>query len=354
MYVIEGLAGGDVGLLTKMHHAAIDGMAGIELAGVLLDTSPDPAPRDRRPDLVPELPPSTPLMLARGARGVLRVPTRTARWALHTARQLPTMGGLARMALPGGSRSRDPDGGLLSGPTLQAPATPFNAPVTPHRRVAWTILDLERIKAVKRVRGTTVNDVVMAITAGAVRRHLREVDALPDRPLQAMVPISVRSDGDSHGNRVTAMVGLVPTHIADPLGRLDWVAGQMRSAKEHDAVPADVLSDVSSMAPPLVAARAARVVTRLQWANRVRLPFNMVISNIPGPPVPLYVAGARLKHMIPVSAIHDGLGFNVTIISHESDVDVGLVADREVIDDLWHVAGLFEASAKELYDACGV
>ncbi len=115
-----------------------------------------------------------------------------------------------------------------------------------------------------------------------------------------------------------------------------------------------MLSDVSSMAPPVVAARAARVVTRLRWANRVRLPFNMVISNVPGPPVPLYVAGARLKHMIPISAIHDGLGFNVTIISHESDVDVGLVADREMIDDLWHVAGLFEAAAKELYDACGV
>ena len=353
-YVIEGLAGGDVGLLTKMHHAAIDGVAGIEIAGVVLDQSPNPPPRKRGPDLVPEPPPPTPLMLARGARGLVRMPARTARWALNSVKELPALGDLARMAVPMTQQRRDPDGGMVSGPTLQAPQTPFNKPVTSHRRVAWTVLDLDRDKAVKRARGTTVNDVIMAITAGAVRRHLLEVDALPDRPLQAMVPISVRAEGDSGGNRVTAMVGLVPTHVDDPLARLDWVSEQMRTAKEHDAVPADVLADVSSMAAPVVAARAARVVTRLRWANRLRLPFNMVISNVPGPPVPLYVAGARVKHMIPVSAIHDGVGFNVTIISHENDVDVGLVADREMIDDLWHVAALFEESAKELYDAVGV
>lgn len=115
------------------------------------------------------------------------------------------------------------------------------------------------------------------------------------------------------------MVGLVPTHLADPLERLDWVHDQLRTAKDHDAVPADVLADVSAVAAPVVFARAARV-----------------------------------KHMIPVSAIHDGLGFNITIISHESDIDVGLVADREMIDDLCHVAGLFEESAKELYEAAGV
>lgn len=354
MYVIEGLAGGDVGLLTKMHHAAIDGVAGVELAGVLLDPSPTPEPREHGPDLVPEPSPPMPLMLARGARGLVRFPRRAVRWARHSVQELPALGDLARMALPRPARQRETDGGMVAGPTLQAPQTPFNRPVTPHRRIAWTVFDLERIKAVKRARGTTVNDVIMAITAGAVRHHLIETGALPDRPLQAMIPISVRSPGEQGGNRVTTLVGLVPTHLADPLERLDWVSDQMRAAKEHDAVPADVLADVSSMAAPVVAARAARVVTRLRWANRVRLPFNMVISNIPGSRIPLYVAGARVKHMIPVSAIHDGIGFNVTIISHENDVDVGLVADREMIDDLWHVAGLFEESAKELYDATSV
>lgn len=354
MYVIEGLAGGDVGLLTKMHHAAIDGVAGIELAAVVLDASPEPTPREAGPALVPEPPPPASLMLARGVRGLVRFPARAVRGTIRGARQLPALGDLARMALPGTARRREADGGMVAGPSLQAPPTPFNAPVTAHRRVAWTVLDLERIKAVKRARDTTVNDVIMAITAGAVRRHLVETGALPDRPLQAMVPISVRAGGEQRGNRVTTMIGLVPTHLADPLRRLAWVADQMRTAKEHDAVPADVLADVSAVAAPVVAARAARVVTRLRWANRVRLPFNLVISNIPGPPVPLYVAGARVKHMIPVSAIHDGLGFNVTIISHEADVDVGLVADREMIDDLWHVADLFAAAAEELYEAAEV
>lgn len=350
-YVIEGLAGGDVGLLTKMHHAAIDGVAGIEIAGVVLDTSPDPGPRDVVEPLRPESPPSAPMMLARGARGVVRLPARTTRSVVRATRQLPQLGGLARMALP--SRRRTGDGGIVAGPRLQAPDTPFNTPVTPHRKVAWTVLDLDRIKTVKRRSGTTVNDVIMAITAGALRTHLAEQGALPDQPLQAMIPISVRAEGEQGGNRVTAMVGLVPTHLEDPLDRLTWVHEQMQSAKQHDAVPADVLADASAAAPPVVAARAARVATRLRWANRLRLPFNLVISNVPGPPVPLYVAGARVKHMIPVSAIHDGLAFNVTIISHETDVDVGLVADREVVGDLWHVAGLFEESAKQLYDAAG-
>lgn len=353
MYVIDGLAGGDVGLLTKMHHAAIDGVGGIELAGVLLDTRPD-AGLDALPELAPERAPSTIGMLARSVRGVTRIPARTARSVTDAVRQLPAIGGLAQLALPDPVRRRvRGDGGLVEGPRLQAPPTPFNTPVTPHRRVSWTVLPLSRVKAVKNARGTTLNDVVMAITAGAVRGHLLDVGGLPDRPLQAMVPISVRS-GENGGNRVTAMVGLVPTHLADPVERLDWVHGQMRAAKDNDAVPADVLMDVTSIAPPVLAARAARVAARLRWADTLRLPFNMIISNVPGPRVPLYVAGARMKHMIPVSAIHDGLAFNVTIISHEDDIDVGLVADREVVADLWHVAELFDKALDELASALGV
>ena len=353
MYVIDGLAGGDVGILTKMHHAAIDGVAGIELATVLLDTAPDGhLHREPAPALAGERQPGMPMMLARGARGVFRVPQRTARSLAASARQLPAVGNLASLALPSPLRRRvRGDGGLVDGPSLQAPPTPFNRPLTAHRRVAWTVLDLDRVKAVKNARGTTVNDVVMAITAGALRQHLLDVDALPTRPLQAMVPISVRSDDDDGGNRVTAMVGLVPTHLEDPLERLDWVHGQMRVAKDNDALPASMLMDVTAIAPPALAARAARVATRLRWADQLRLPFNLVVSNVPGPPVPLYVAGARMKHMIPVSAIHDGLGLNVTIISHEGDVDVGLVSDREQVDDLWAVAAMFDAALDELVDA---
>lgn len=356
MYVIEGLADGDVGLLTKMHHAAIDGVAGIELAAVVLDLEPDGhLTREVAPALRAERRPSTPAMLARGARGVVRVPQRSARWAVDGVRQLPAVGSLASLVLPDLLRSRGRgDGGVVAGPSLQAPPTPFNAPVTGSRRVAWTVLDLARVKAVKDARGTTVNDVVTAVTAGAVRAHLLEVGALPDRPLQAMVPISVRGGDDSGGNRVTAMIGLVPTHLDDPLERLDWTHEQLRVAKDHDALPAEMLMDATSVLPPALAARAAGVAARLRWADQLRLPFNMIISNVPGPPVPLYVAGARLKHMIPVSAVHDGLGFNVTVISHEGDLDVGLVADREQIADLWHVADLFTRELDLLAAAVGV
>lgn len=157
------------------------------------------------------------------------------------------------MALPALVRRRIGDGGLIEGPRLRAPATPFNGTISPHRRFAYGSLSLEAVKAVKRAHGATVNDVVMAVCTGALRRYLLDHDALPDAPLQAMVPISVRADdGRQHGNQVTAMVAVLPTHLPDPLAQLHAIHDRMEVAKTANAVPGDLLQDYSQFATPAI------------------------------------------------------------------------------------------------------
>jgi diacylglycerol O-acyltransferase len=346
LYVIEGLADGRVAIVTKMHHAAIDGVSGAEIAGAILDLEPDPGPRDLGPPLEPEHAPGGLEMLARGAVGLARQPRRVARTAVRTAKALPGLGGLATMLVPGVVRRRVSDGGIIGGaPTLQAPDTPLNGVVSPHRVWAYGDVSLDTIKAVKDARGATVNDVVMALATAALRRYLLDRDALPDRPLQAMVPISVRTPDQSGemGNRVTAMVATLPTHLADPFDRLATLSERMQVAKTANAVPADLLQDYTQFAAPAIAARAARVVARTRWADRFRLPFNVVISNVPGPRVPLYLAGALVEHYYPISAIADGIGVNITVQSYRDEMAIGVVTDRSLVPEAWDlVAGMQE------------
>ncbi len=348
VYFIENVRNGDVGVFTKMHHAAIDGVSGAEILTTLLDTSPDPQP----PVDVPQPAawatrhPSQLEMLARGALGVATRPAHAWRTLQHTVQAMPAIGRQVGMAL---SRI-SPGERALARPKIQAPPTPFNAPISPHRRVAFRSIPLDMVKAIKNARGTTVNDVVMAACAGALRSYLMERDALPDRPLQAMVPISVRTDDEqgTMGNRVTSMVALLPTDVDNPLDRLESSSAAMQVAKERNAIPADLLADYSQFATPGVGARAARAVARLRWADRFRTPVNVVISNIPGPAIPLYYAGAQLKNLYPISAIVDGIGLNITLQSYLGSMDFGLVACRRLVPDLWDLMDLIEAEFESL------
>jgi diacylglycerol O-acyltransferase len=357
LYVIEGLEGGDIAIVSKMHHAAIDGVSGAELLTALVDLEPVvPEPTD--PDRLHggERRPGQLEMLLRGGRGLARQPFRLARTAVRTARTLPALGGLAQLALPATVRRRVGDGGLLERPQLQAPRTPFNGPVTRHRRWAVTSVPLQRVKDVKNAAGATVNDVVMTMCARALRRYLIERDALPESPLQAMVPISVRTEDqrDAMGNQVTAMVSTLPTHLDDPREQLDYTSARMQVAKQSNAVPAGLLQDVTRFAAPALFARAARVAARTRWADRFRTPFNLVVSNVPGPPIPIYLAGARIARIYPISAVVDGIGLNITVQSLEDHVDVGLVSCRELVPDLWDLAEDIRAALDELAAAVGV
>ena len=335
MYIIEGLEGGFIAQLTKIHHSCIDGVAGAEILGVLLDIEPE-APATP-PPTTPwqwEREPSSREMFARGMLGAMTQP----RVGMRLARQsVPALGSIMRnfaISAPGVKKRDD----VLSRPSVQAPRTPFNGVITPHRRFAFGSLPVSSVKNVKNAMGATVNDVVMAMCAGALRRWLIEHDALPDGPLLAMVPVSVRDDSErgDGGNKISAMVAVLPTDEADPRRRLEAMQGEMSVAKsEHGALPASLLQDFAQFTPPSVLGTASRVAARARLMDRVNLPFNVVISNVPGPQFPLYTSGARMEGIYPISAIVDGVGLNMTMMSYNGNLDFGLVADRDMVPDIW-------------------
>jgi WS/DGAT/MGAT family acyltransferase len=303
-------------------------------------------------------------MLARGALGVPRQPLRALRSLPRTVPNVtdlpgatvvpgvPTVTrGLTRLRGLLGGRS---DPSLLEVSTARAPRTPFNGPVSPHRRFAFGSLSLESVKAIKNEAGVTVNDVVVTLCTTAVRQWLLERDALPGDPLVAMVPMSVRTEEErgAFGNRVSMMIVPIPTNEADALRRLERTHELLRSAKErHKALPADILTDATSFIPPAVQALASR--TTMDVLSRTRPPLNLVISNVPGPRNPLYLAGAQLQANFPVSVVVDGVGLNITVMSYRDHVDFGIVADREQVDDAWSLMEGTAAALAELESAIG-
>ena len=372
-YVIEGLAEDRFGILTKVHHATIDGASGAELLTLMLDARPqgdaiDPPDSDWRPERTP----SDAEVLARAAAGLVRKPGRAVLLTARTARELgratrnPVLVAAANQvrgtlrgplgALLNIGRERTPEGQAVGPlPSLAAPRTPFNATITPHRRFAFRSTSLDSVKGIKNALGATVNDVVMAVCAGGLRTWLEQHDALPDRPLSAMVPVSIRTGEETERwtNRVSAIFATLPTDEPDPVERVRKVHDSMVNAKDlFNAVPAAALTDFAEFPPPAVFARAMRLATRL--TGRFNSPVNLVISNVPGPRHPLYAAGARLRHYYPVSTIVDGQGLNVTVQSYLDTLDFGLVACRELVPDLWDMVDAMIDDLVTLGKATGV
>ncbi len=364
LYLIHGLEHGYVGMLTKIHHATIDGLSGAEIMGVLFDLEPGgaterPEPRGRRNGGKP----GDLEMLARGLVGLPRYPVRMLR-SLPTA--LPNLDETAFGTLPGADTVarfserlrrtlRGPrEGGELERSPYKPPRTSFNGRVSPHRRFVFGRLDLERVKAVKNAHGCTVNDVVVSICAGAVRRWLISHTELPADPLVAQIPVSVRSEQQqgTYGNRIMLMSAPLFTNVVDPVARLHETHDALASMKErHRAMPADLLQDANHFIPPAVFARAARATTGLAASRRGRPAWNLVISNVPGPQFPLYCAGAELKANYPVSVVTDGMGLNITVMSYCGKMDIGIVTDRDQIPDAWRLIGFLEDALGELEGA---
>jgi WS/DGAT/MGAT family acyltransferase len=247
---------------------------------------------------------------------------------------------------------RDPPPPL---PSLRAPRTPFNGKITAHRKFAFRSSELSRVKEIKNAVGATVNDVVMAVCAGALRTYLDGHGVLPAEPLVAMVPVSIRTGEEEERwtNRVSGLLATLPTDEPDPLLRIQKVHESMSSAKDmFSALPAESLTEFSEFPPPAVFARTMRMATRL--STRGAPPVNLVISNVPGPRQPLYSAGARLRHYYPVSTIVDGQGLNITVQSYLDTLDFGLVSCRELVPDVWDLADLLIAQIDELAKAAGV
>jgi WS/DGAT/MGAT family acyltransferase len=341
IYLITGLAQSRAAVYTKIHHSAIDGASGAELLTVLLDLDPGgrelPAAQPFRPERRPG--PAAMTVLA-GARLAWR-PVQTVHVANQIMRVLPTLGPAVGALVGGMLGLGRGDGAVIPTVPGRAPATPFNKPITPHRRVAFRSVDLGSVKTVKNAFGVSVNDVVMAMCAGALRRWLADHDALPGVPLIAMIPVSIRDPAGrgALGNKVSAMLAALPTHVVDPDQRLEIVHAATKIAKaQQAAIPQGLVDQISDFAPPALTARAARVVFATGLLHRLP-PFNICISNVPGPNVPVYLCGAKLLAHYPVSVITDGQGLNVTVVGYLGQLHFGLVSCRELVPDIDTLAG---------------
>ena len=357
-YVISGLEDGKAAFYTKIHHAAIDGVSGAEIIETVMDLTPEPREVEPEDAFVPRPVPSTLDLLRRGLGAVAINPVevlRTVPRSLSYLDQLPgatSVPGVRLVSNAAGLVGRvlgqeRPD---LDARDLRAPRTPFNGPITAHRRFAFGSVPLAEVKRVKDHYGMTVNDVVMALATSTLRRWLLDHDALPSTPLVAAVPVSVRAKDQRGelGNQVSVMVAALPTHVADPVERVEAMRNAMMEAKRHfQAVPATLLQDLSMAIPTALSGLAARALFRL--ATLPGVPFNLFVSNVPGPQRPLYVAGARVEGIYPVSAVTDMTGgLNITLFSYDGHLDFGFVACREMVPDVWAMVQHLADSLDEL------
>ena len=343
LYVVEGLADGNIGVVTKMHHCAVDGVSGAELMVNLFDLDPsgrelDP-PEPREPEPIPSDLDMLTHAVASRARRQLGL--------------LPLLGTTARTLTTLVSRHRDPDA-IVGAVPLTAPKTPWNTAITPHRRLAFTRVSLTDVKHIKDAVGCTVNDVVLGLMGGTLRRYLEDHGGNPPEPLIAVCPVSVRTD-DQRGqlnNKVSAMFTSLATDVDDPVERLRRISRVTRGAKEdHNALGANLLQDWAEHAAPTTFALAARLYSSLNLAAGHRPIHNVVISNVPGPPFPLYYAGAKALRTLPMGPVMEGAGLNITVLSYMDSVDIGFMACRELVPDVWDLADHVQSSMAELLDA---
>ncbi|HZB71315.1 MAG TPA: wax ester/triacylglycerol synthase family O-acyltransferase, partial [Acidimicrobiales bacterium] len=344
MWLVEGLEGGLVACISKTHHAAIDGASGVDLTVGLLDLEPDaPPPPPPEQEWKPDRIPTDLELVSYATRSLARSPISAAK---ATRRTVET-------ALTVRRRNRQPDVTAPPAP-FSAPRTSLNRSLTPHRSFGMAEVSLDDIKAVRKALGGTVNDVVLAVCAGALREYLKERDEHPDRPLVAMCPISVRTadQANSLGNQVSQMLVSLATDVDDPVERLKVIQEGTKQAKEQaGAIGADTLTDWIEFAAPAVAARAARLYSRTQSSSRLRPIFNVTISNVPGPQVPLYMAGSKLVAWYPMGPLADGQGLNMTVMSYLGVIYFGLVACPDVVPDIHRLAHYVNDAVEELKKA---
>ena len=368
-HVVEGFERGHVALVTKVHHSIIDGVSGAELVAVLFDLSPDPAPRplfrgSRAPRPLPPDPPAdseeTPdeprpepdTDDRNGGGGALA--SELARWR-QTIGSLPGQIDAVRRAFTGtvhsarnlGSLRREQTAAVP--PPFRAPKTSINRAISPHRRTAIAELPLGDIRKVTEILGGTTNDVVLACAAGAFREFFAARREQVDGSLVAMVPVSVRTESEQGvlGNRISATLVSLATDLDRPAARLEAIRTGMSASKEQcETIGPGLFASWSDAAVPAVTTRLSRLLTNFRVFDRVRPPFNLIVSNVPGPDYALYLAGARLIGIYPFGPIVEGVGVNVTVFSYLDMVHVGVLACWDLVPEV----GLIAASMQECLD----
>ena len=342
-WVIEGLEDGRFGLMLKLHHAAVDGVSGARFLMHFLELSPAPASLPPPPARTAQPLLTDTQLLAYAIRSRLKQPLQAAR---ILGRTLYNYGSVIQKQM----RSEEPSGGR----PLRAPRTPFNASVSARRNLAMARLPLSEIKEIKRALDVTVNDVVLAIAGGALRRYLERRSALPSQSLTAVCPISVRNEMDMEdmNNKVSAMWCALGTHLPDPIERVRTISRVTAAAKsEHQMMGAGMLQEWAEIAAPNMLRFAVRFYCDMQLANRHRPIHNLVLSNVPGPRVPLFLGGAKVEALYPTGPVMEGAGLNLTVMSYLDSMDFGFFVDSELVPDVWDLVADTRASFKELHGA---
>ncbi|HTR88874.1 MAG TPA: wax ester/triacylglycerol synthase family O-acyltransferase [Solirubrobacteraceae bacterium] len=325
MWVIEGLSEERFALISKTHHSLIDGISGVDLATMLFDLSREPpAIKHPRRAWRPHREPSSAELLLSGLRGAVRAGLELAEDAMEALTHPDRALARAREAAEG-------IGELIWAGLNPAPETPLNVHIGPHRRYVGIGKGLDDFKLIKNTFGGTVNDVVLAVVAGALRSFLisrgRRTEGLE---LRALVPVSVRAEDEHHqlGNRVVVMRGPLPVYIADPVQRLRFVSQAMDGLKESkQALGAEVIAGVQNFAPPTILAQASR----LNFSTRL---FNLIITNVPGPQFPLYVLGREMLAAYPVAFLPQDHALAIAIMSYNGQMNFGLLGDFDALPDL--------------------
>lgn len=345
IWVIEGLDHERTALLVKVHHALIDGVAGAKIFGTLFDVDPDAPAITTREVAAPDRrqAPSSAKLLLGAARSLAAKPYQVVRQSIGSA--AAAVRGLR--AASGGAGQEQPKTA-----SLFAPDTLLNGAITARREVALGSLSLEELGQVKREFGVKLNDVVLAVCAGALRRYLADEGEVPETPLVAAIPISVAPDTVDQaavGNHLSTMIVDLPVQLADPVGRLANVhRSSVRAKHAHGAVGDDLLSGWAEIATPALLSGISDLYSRLDVADRHRPLVNLVVSNVPGPQFSLYCAGHRVQACHPMGPIYEGIALNLTVMSYDGRLHFGLLGCPDVVPNLGRMASAMQEAASEL------
>lgn len=345
LWVVEGLKQDRIGIVTKVHHAAIDGASGAELMVHLFDLTPEMAtpepPEEHEPEHIPNELELLGYAAASRFRKTVALPKLIGKTAASVSRVV--------------AGRRDPETPVGAAP-LTAPRTPWNGSLSPLRTVGFSRVPLDDVRELKTAYGCTVNDIVLGLVAGTLRSYLQDHDALPEEPLVATCPVSVRTEADATGgNKVSAMFTTLDTNLDDPKERIAAIRACTAGAKEeHNAVGADLLQNWAEYAAPNTFNLASRLYSSFSLADSHRPIHNVIISNVPGPNFPLYYAGAEMVAAYPMGPTMEGVGLNITVLSYRGSVDFGFMADRELMPDVWNLADRVPDALRELQTAVGI
>lgn len=343
MWLVEGLYDGNLALIMKLHHCMSDGASGASQMSSLLDLAPDAVPNPPEQPWSPAPLPSRLGLAGAALRPSLPNPLRLGRLLYDTGK------GALRRAQEQRAIARE--GGPVPELLASPPETRFGGAITSRRTAAFASASLDAIKRIKDTFRVTVNDAVLAACTLALRHYLDEHDDLPEAPLVCGVPVSVKSDEEKRefSNRVSVMLVRLPTHLEDPEAVVRAVHAETKAAKRlFEAVQGDLAEGWLELAPPALVRLGARAFSDLDLADWIRTPMNCLVSNMPGPPMPLYWGGARVLAVYPMGPVGEGVGLNITVLSNMGRLDFGVLACRDRVPEVDHLADGFSHAVAEL------